>query len=111
MQNDLASTSPTEPAWRDNTVCPDGCPARGYAHKHCQSFGCVMYGQGGGGDDGRGIDCYVDDDGRESVTCEVCGLEACPRCIRTIVDGKPKCYEDTCIALYRSQERMRRLAS
>lgn len=108
MQHHSTSTSPSEPVWRDRTICHDGCEARGYAHIHCQSFGCVMYGEGGGGDDGRGIVGYTDDDGRSSVTCEECGLEVCPRCVRTIVDGKPKCYECTAIKLARS---MRRIAS
>lgn len=89
MQTDVSFDAP-----RDESECPDTCPARfRFAHKHCASFGCVLDGEGGSGDDGRGIAGYVDAKGSAAEICVDCGREICPGCARYSGDDCPRCFD------------------
>lgn len=65
-----------------------------YAHMHCSVPVCraLLMGVGGGGDDGRGIDGYEDQDGNSALVCTGCNDEfflLCKHC----ADENPLCSE------------------
>lgn len=94
---------------RDVSECPNDCRCGPWGrdfcgHRHCASFGCILEGEGGGGDDGRQVSGYHDQKGNAAVKCDSCGREVCPDCINGL-DGRKRCYNCSCAALLKSLTR------
>lgn len=89
--NQASEISFDEPV--DLTECPDNCPEAtkyyGYAHIHCAVDGCILYAEGGGGDDGRSIGGYTD-----ALTCRSCKDPVARSCAQYIGD-EPFCFNCT----------------
>ena len=77
--------------------CDEFC-AR-YAHAHCANCGEILPAIGGGGDDGRGIDGYEDQEGHTARTCTDCREDMlCAKCAAQ--DSRcPDCRADRVVAV------------
>lgn len=92
-QNGVSSTSQATESTisfdaPDLTECPDNCEQAtrnfGYAHAHCAWDGAVVFAEGGGGDDGRGVGGY------DGVPCYKCHDVMCHGC-GDLIDGARYC--------------------
>ncbi len=50
------------------------------AHIHCADCSASLIAEGGGGFDGRGIACYIDDSGANARSCVSCDSMLCGEC-------------------------------
>lgn len=81
----------------DLTECPDHCKCE-YSHRHCAWDGAIVFAEGGGGDDGRGIGGY------DGVPCYKCHDVMCHGC-GDLIDGARYCRACSQELISEAQER------
>ena len=82
------------------------CPVA-FAHSHCAYCNALMLAEGGGGDDGREIACYADDDGANAQSCMSCDSMLCGACQKRANGICMLCMAEIAAANHRAVDAMK----